>query len=159
MLLGGHKLDSSCIPPLKAVAVTPPLLVALELLRESTKFTLLAVRHHPTAQAGLHGGVGVAAPHPSKTSSPPDKGELQPQLSLGSPGGLSGLASLRWCQPETKSQLAPIFSEGEDFWEPVGFLEPLSAICWARDFGGLGLWLQRKHPGGNTDWQGEAKGC
>lgn len=30
----------------------------------------LAVRHHPTAQAGLHGGVGVAAPHPPKTSSP-----------------------------------------------------------------------------------------
>lgn len=38
--LGGHKRDCSCIPPLHAVAVTPPLLVALELLKKSTKFTL-----------------------------------------------------------------------------------------------------------------------
>lgn len=71
----------------------------------------------PQLRLGSVEGLGwLHLTHP-KTTSPPDKEELQPQFSLDSPEGLSGFAS--WCQPGTKSQLPPIFSEGRAFWERV----------------------------------------
>lgn len=66
MVLGGHKLNCSCIPPLNAVAVTPPLLVALELLKESTEFTVPCSQtlSHSSGWAPWRGWGGCTSPTP-----------------------------------------------------------------------------------------------
>lgn len=77
----------------------------------------------------------MIASHLPETSSPPDKGELQPQLSLDSPGGLPGLASPRWHQPQTKSQLPHHLLGGQGFLGVCGF--PGASECHLL---GEGLW-------------------